>query len=119
MIPTTWLPTRARAWREVARRIAHEIKNPLTPIQLNTQRIRRKYLEEIDDDIHPYLEAARSAALAHEIKATGYQHQYDRITPVFSDGKYFALTFRAWGDFMAAVWSEAEDRDYSYMDFYM
>ncbi|MBT6614047.1 MAG: GHKL domain-containing protein, partial [Deltaproteobacteria bacterium] len=41
--------TRASAWREVARRIAHEIKNPLTPIQLSTQRIRRKYLEVIDD----------------------------------------------------------------------
>ncbi len=38
--------TRARAWREVARRIAHEIKNPLTPIQLSAQRIRRKYLKE-------------------------------------------------------------------------
>ena len=35
---------RMAAWREVARRIAHEIKNPLTPIQLNAQRIRRKYL---------------------------------------------------------------------------
>ena len=41
--------TRARAWREVARRIAHEIKNPLTPIQLSTQRIRRKYLENLVD----------------------------------------------------------------------
>ncbi|MCP4750889.1 MAG: HAMP domain-containing protein [Proteobacteria bacterium] len=41
--------TRARAWREVARRIAHEIKNPLTPIQLSTQRIRRKYLDKVDD----------------------------------------------------------------------
>lgn len=41
--------TRASAWREVARRIAHEIKNPLTPIQLSTQRIRRKYLEKLDD----------------------------------------------------------------------
>ena len=41
--------TRASAWREVARRIAHEIKNPLTPIQLSTQRIRRKYLGVIDD----------------------------------------------------------------------
>ncbi|MGK0288613.1 MAG: two-component system nitrogen regulation sensor histidine kinase NtrY [bacterium] len=40
--------TRARAWREVARRIAHEIKNPLTPIQLSAQRIRRKYLDEIE-----------------------------------------------------------------------
>jgi len=34
---------RAAAWREVARRIAHEIKNPLTPIQLSAQRIRKKY----------------------------------------------------------------------------
>ncbi len=41
--------TRASAWREVAKRIAHEIKNPLTPIQLSTQRIRRKYLGLIDD----------------------------------------------------------------------
>ncbi|MCH7477031.1 MAG: PAS domain-containing protein, partial [SAR324 cluster bacterium] len=35
---------RALAWQEVARRVAHEIKNPLTPIQLSAQRIRRKYL---------------------------------------------------------------------------
>jgi len=34
------------AWKEVARRIAHEIKNPLTPIQLSAQRLRRKYLKE-------------------------------------------------------------------------
>ncbi len=38
---------RMAAWREVARRIAHEIKNPLTPIQLNAQRVRRKYLESL------------------------------------------------------------------------
>ncbi len=37
---------RARAWQDVARRIAHEIKNPLTPIQLSAQRIRRKYLDQ-------------------------------------------------------------------------
>ncbi len=41
---------RMAAWREVARRIAHEIKNPLTPIQLNAQRIRRKYMGVIGDD---------------------------------------------------------------------
>jgi two-component system, NtrC family, nitrogen regulation sensor histidine kinase NtrY len=41
--------TRARAWREVARRIAHEIKNPLTPIQLSAQRIRRKYLDQLEN----------------------------------------------------------------------
>jgi two-component system nitrogen regulation sensor histidine kinase NtrY len=34
---------RMTAWREIARRIAHEIKNPLTPIQLSAQRLRRKY----------------------------------------------------------------------------
>ncbi len=37
---------RALAWGEVARRVAHEIKNPLTPIQLSAQRIRRRYLEQ-------------------------------------------------------------------------
>jgi nitrogen fixation/metabolism regulation signal transduction histidine kinase len=36
---------RATAWGEVARRLAHEIKNPLTPIQLSAERLRRKYLK--------------------------------------------------------------------------
>ncbi len=38
---------RNAAWGDVARRIAHEIKNPLTPIQLSAERLRRKYLSEI------------------------------------------------------------------------
>ncbi|MCF8062482.1 MAG: HAMP domain-containing protein, partial [Deltaproteobacteria bacterium] len=38
---------RMEAWREVARRIAHEVKNPLTPIQLSAQRLRRKYGEKL------------------------------------------------------------------------
>lgn len=38
------------AWKEVAKRIAHEIKNPLTPIQLSVQRLRRRYLDKIHDD---------------------------------------------------------------------
>ena len=38
---------RNAAWRDVARRIAHEIKNPLTPIQLSAERIRRKYRKDI------------------------------------------------------------------------
>ncbi|MGE4492958.1 MAG: PAS domain-containing sensor histidine kinase [Syntrophotalea sp.] len=41
---------RMAAWREVARRIAHEIKNPLTPIQLSAQRLRRRYLEKFNRD---------------------------------------------------------------------
>ena len=40
---------RAAAWREVARRIAHEIKNPLTPIQLAAQRLRKKWDEQAPD----------------------------------------------------------------------
>jgi nitrogen fixation/metabolism regulation signal transduction histidine kinase len=39
---------RDAAWREVARRLAHEIKNPLTPIQLSAERIRRRYLTKLD-----------------------------------------------------------------------
>jgi len=41
---------RMAAWREVARRIAHEIKNPLTPIQLSAQRLRKRYLDRFSDD---------------------------------------------------------------------
>jgi two-component system nitrogen regulation sensor histidine kinase NtrY len=40
---------RMEAWREVARRIAHEIKNPLTPIQLSAQRLRRRYTAQLRD----------------------------------------------------------------------
>ena len=41
---------RMAAWREVARRIAHEIKNPLTPIQLSAQRIRRRFRDRVAGD---------------------------------------------------------------------
>jgi two-component system nitrogen regulation sensor histidine kinase NtrY len=42
---------RMAAWREVARRIAHEVKNPLTPISLSAQRLKRKYKSTIDDPV--------------------------------------------------------------------
>jgi two-component system nitrogen regulation sensor histidine kinase NtrY len=41
---------RSAAWGDVARRIAHEIKNPLTPIQLSAERIRRKFRPKLDAD---------------------------------------------------------------------
>ncbi len=44
------LAQRSTAWADVARRIAHEIKNPLTPIQLSAERIRRRYGRQISDD---------------------------------------------------------------------
>ena len=40
---------RDAAWSEVARRLAHEIKNPLTPIQLSAERLRHKYLDKMQD----------------------------------------------------------------------
>lgn len=42
---------RMAAWREVARRIAHEVKNPLTPITLSAQRLKRKYSKIVDEAI--------------------------------------------------------------------
>jgi len=41
---------RKAAWADIARRIAHEIKNPLTPIQLSAERLRRNYLKDIKKD---------------------------------------------------------------------
>jgi len=41
---------RTSAWADIARRIAHEIKNPLTPIQLSAERIKRKYAKVITED---------------------------------------------------------------------
>jgi two-component system nitrogen regulation sensor histidine kinase NtrY len=41
---------RMEAWREVARRLAHEIKNPLTPIQLSAQRLRKRYAKELTQE---------------------------------------------------------------------
>jgi two-component system nitrogen regulation sensor histidine kinase NtrY len=45
---------RKAAWADIARRIAHEIKNPLTPIQLAAERLRRRYLKEIKKDAETF-----------------------------------------------------------------
>lgn len=42
---------RMAAWREVARRIAHEVKNPLTPITLSAQRLKRKYSKQLGEQV--------------------------------------------------------------------
>jgi len=49
---------RDAAWGEVARRLAHEIKNPLTPIQLSAERMRRKYLHTMPDEEAQVLDRA-------------------------------------------------------------
>ena len=45
---------RTGAWADVARRIAHEIKNPLTPIQLSAERLRRRYASKLTDDFEVF-----------------------------------------------------------------
>jgi two-component system nitrogen regulation sensor histidine kinase NtrY len=42
---------RMAAWREVARRIAHEVKNPLTPISLSAQRLMRRYSDQVNEPV--------------------------------------------------------------------
>jgi two-component system nitrogen regulation sensor histidine kinase NtrY len=51
---------RAAAWREVARRMAHEIKNPLTPIQLSAQRLQRRYGDRLGDDVPVFQECTKT-----------------------------------------------------------
>lgn len=47
---------RTAAWADVARRIAHEIKNPLTPIQLSAERLRRKYFKQIKTEHEVFIQ---------------------------------------------------------------
>ncbi len=51
---------RDAAWSEVARRLAHEIKNPLTPIQLSAERLRHRYLDTLGDDARVLDRATRT-----------------------------------------------------------
>lgn len=55
---------RKAAWADVARRVAHEIKNPLTPIQLSAERLKRKYLSQITNDPETF-EACTDTIIRH------------------------------------------------------
>jgi two-component system nitrogen regulation sensor histidine kinase NtrY len=50
---------RMAAWQEVARRIAHEIKNPLTPIQLSAQRLQKRYADRLGEDGEVFADCTR------------------------------------------------------------
>ena len=60
---------RMAAWREMARRIAHEIKNPLTPIQLSAQRLRRKLAGKVTDPESAALLRESTDAITAEVEA--------------------------------------------------
>ena len=51
---------RMAAWREVARRIAHEIKNPLTPVQLSAQRLQKRYGDKMGEDSAVFNECTKT-----------------------------------------------------------
>lgn len=59
---------RDAAWREVARRLAHEIKNPLTPIQLSAERIRTKYLNKVEPGDRDALDRA-TRTIAQQVES--------------------------------------------------
>jgi two-component system nitrogen regulation sensor histidine kinase NtrY len=64
------------AWQEVARRVAHEIKNPLTPIQLSAQRLRKKYFEKSPDFESIFDEATN--VIVNEV--TSLKHMVDEFS---------------------------------------
>lgn len=74
--------------------------------------------ERFVDSAHPYLEALRAEIIEKKLRFGGDGHQDDKY-PLFDDGSTAFFSYRAWGDLMAAIWSEHEAKDYCYMDFYM
>jgi two-component system, NtrC family, nitrogen regulation sensor histidine kinase NtrY len=64
------------AWREMAQRVAHEIKNPLTPIQLSTQRLRKKFAEGAPDAAEVLDECTRT--IIQEVE--GLRHMVDEFS---------------------------------------
>ena len=68
----------------------------------------------------PHLEALREEILSRKIRRGGDWHQNsEEGIPLFDDGSVGMFSYRGWGDIMSAVWSEEEDTDYNYMNFYM
>lgn len=78
------------------------------------------YLARWKEPARPYAEALRDAIVERRIWECGDWHQSESCTgvPLFEDGTVATFSFRAWGDLLAAVWSEQLGRSYCYMDFY-
>lgn len=80
----------------------------------------KDYIGIFEPQAHIHIEALRESIIENNIRTGGDDHQQsDNGVPLFSDGTVATYSYRAWGDLMAAVWSEVEDKDYNYMDFYM
>jgi len=81
----------------------------------------KDYIENFTDDGKLMVEHLREKIIENMVRCTGDQHQHSgyKSVPLFSNGKVATYSYRAWGDLMAAVWSEQDNKDYNYMTFYM
>jgi hypothetical protein len=79
------------------------------------------YFDCLKDEYKEYAEALRKEIIAKKIRFTGEYHDSDAddCIPLFSDNTVGKFSWRAWGDLMAAIWSQEEDKDYTYMSFYI
>lgn len=85
----------------------------------NGMRGQKDYFNKLKPDRKEYAEALRKEIIKNNIRIKGSEHDNgDEGTPLFSDNTVGSFSWRAWGDLMAAIWSEQEDKDYCYMDFY-
>jgi len=89
---------REAAWSDIARRIAHEIKNPLTPIRLSAERLRRRYHPEIRSDPHTFAQCTDTIVRQVE----NLRHMVDE----FSDFARLPTPEKQWTD-MARLVREA------------
>ena len=78
------------------------------------------YIEIWKPHVVPYIEAIREDVIRKNLRLTGADHQnHSEGVPLFDDDTVGCFSYRGWGDLMAAVWSEKENKDYCYLDFYM
>lgn len=89
---------RTAAWADVARRIAHEIKNPLTPIQLSAERLKRKYLKFITEDQDSFIKYTDT--IGKHVSDIGKMVEefvsFARMpTPIFADEDFVAIIKKA------------------------
>ena len=78
----------------------------------------KDYIATVPDEGKPYAEVLREVVKGQLCREGGlWHHNGPAGFPVFSDGKVAGFTLKGWGDFMAAVWSEEENKGYSYVHF--
>ena len=91
------LTERHQAWENVARKLAHEIKNPLTPIQLSIDRIREKYLKNSNDDrnFSKYLDTITKQIHDIEHLVTEFSDFARMPKPIFKTNDLNNIVYRA------------------------